>query len=49
MRRPPLAAHQSRISIMKREDKTKHGHYRTQETILQIYDALTEFIHTSHP
>jgi hypothetical protein len=28
--------------IVKRKDEAKHGHYRTQATILQIYDALAE-------
>lgn len=32
--------------IVKRKDEAKHGHYRTKETILQIYDALTEAIQT---
>lgn len=35
--------------IVKRKDETKHGHYRTQQTILQIYDALTESIATGQP
>jgi hypothetical protein len=31
--------------IVKRKDEAKHnGHYRTKETILQIYDALAESI-----
>jgi hypothetical protein len=30
--------------IVKRKDIAKHGTYRTQETILQIYDALAESI-----
>ena len=30
--------------IVKRKDEAKHGTYRTKETILQIYDALTESI-----
>ena len=34
---------------MKRKDETKHGHYRTQATILQIYDALGEAIQTGEP
>ncbi|MCX6847583.1 MAG: hypothetical protein NTY98_01555 [Verrucomicrobia bacterium] len=32
--------------IVKRKDEAKHGHYRTKETILQIYDALGEAIRT---
>jgi hypothetical protein len=32
--------------IVKRKDKAKHGHYRTQATILQIYDALGEAMAT---
>ena len=35
--------------IVKRKDEAKHGHYRTKETILQIYDALAESIATGHP
>ena len=35
--------------IVKRKDETKHGHYRTQATILQIYDALGEAIQTGQP
>ncbi len=35
--------------IVKRKDETKHGHYRTQATILQIYDALTEAIQSGQP
>jgi hypothetical protein len=35
--------------IVKRKDKTKHGHYRTKETIRQIYDALQESIRTGQP
>ena len=35
--------------IVKRKDETKHGHYRTKETILQIYDALTESMQTCKP
>lgn len=32
--------------IVKRKDEAKHGHYRTKETILQIYDALGQAIQT---
>lgn len=35
--------------IVKRKDEAKHGHYRTKETILQIYDALTESIASATP
>lgn len=35
--------------IVKRKDEAKHGHYRTKETILQIYDALTESIQSGQP
>ena len=35
--------------IVKREDEVKHGHYRTQETILQFYDAPTHSIATGTP
>ncbi|MBL9118173.1 MAG: N-6 DNA methylase [Verrucomicrobiaceae bacterium] len=35
--------------IVKRKDETKHGHYRTQQTILQIYDALGESMQSGTP
>jgi hypothetical protein len=35
--------------IVKRKDESKHGHYRTQATILQIYDALGEAMQTGKP
>lgn len=35
--------------IVKRKDEAKHGSYRTKETILQIYDALTQSIESGHP
>jgi hypothetical protein len=35
--------------IVKRKDEAKHGHYRTKETILQIYDALTEAMQSGVP
>jgi hypothetical protein len=36
--------------IVKRKDEAKHnGHYRTKETILQIYDALAGSIATGRP
>lgn len=37
------------FSIAKRKDEAKHGHFRTKETILQIYDALQESIRTRQP
>lgn len=35
--------------IVKRKDETKHRHYRTKETILQIYDSLTEAMQSGTP
>jgi hypothetical protein len=35
--------------IVKRKDEAKHGHYRTKETILQIYDALGDAMKTGQP
>ena len=35
--------------IVKRKDEAKHGHYRTQATILQIYDALGEAMQAGVP
>jgi hypothetical protein len=35
--------------IVKRKDESKHGHYRTQATILQIYDALGEAMQSGVP
>ena len=35
--------------IVKRKDETQHGHYRTKETILQIYNALTEAMQSGTP
>ena len=35
--------------IVKRKDEAKHGHYRTKETILEIYDALAESMRTGQP
>jgi hypothetical protein len=36
--------------IVKRKDEAKHnGHYRTKETILQIYDALGESMASGVP
>ena len=34
---------------MKRKDEEKHGHYRTKDTILQIYDALAKSQRTGQP
>ena len=28
--------------IVKRKDEQKHGHYRTKDKILEIYDAMAE-------
>ena len=35
--------------IVKRTDITEHGTYRTKETILEIYDEMTEAIRTGKP
>ena len=35
--------------IVKRKDENKRGHYSTQQTILQIYDALGEAMHSCVP
>ena len=35
--------------IMKRKDETKHGHYRTKDTNLQIYDTLGEAMQFGMP
>ena len=35
--------------IVKRKDLATHGDYRTQRTILEIYDALSEATRTGHP
>ena len=35
--------------IVKRKDIAAHGTYRTQETILRIYDALSEAQRTGQP
>jgi len=35
--------------IVKRKDEARHGRYRTKETILQIYDALTEAMQSGTP
>ncbi|MCX6848257.1 MAG: hypothetical protein NTY98_05000, partial [Verrucomicrobia bacterium] len=32
--------------IVKRKDEAKHGHYRTKEAILQVYDALGQTMQT---
>jgi hypothetical protein len=35
--------------IVKRKDEAAHGHYRTMDTILEVYDALAEAIRTGQP
>ncbi|MCX6873018.1 MAG: hypothetical protein NTW21_04315 [Verrucomicrobia bacterium] len=35
--------------VVKRKDIAKHGHYRTQQTILEIHDALAESMQSGHP
>jgi len=35
--------------IVKRKDEAAHGHYRTRNTILEIYDALQHAIDTGEP
>jgi hypothetical protein len=35
--------------IVKRKDEAAHDHYRTKDTILEIYDALAEPIRTGQP
>ncbi|MBI4369150.1 MAG: N-6 DNA methylase [Elusimicrobia bacterium] len=35
--------------IVKRKDEEKFGNYRTKDTILEIYNALSEAIHTGQP
>jgi hypothetical protein len=35
--------------IVKRKDEEKHGHYRTKDRILEIYDALAESQRTGQP
>ena len=35
--------------IVKRKDLATHGDYRTQRTILEIYDALSEATRTGQP
>ena len=35
--------------IVKRKDEAAHGSYRTKDTILEIYDAMTEARRTSQP
>lgn len=37
------------FSIVKRKDEKAYGHYRTKDTILQIYDAMTTAINTGQP
>ncbi len=35
--------------IVKRKDEAKYGTYRTKDTILEIYDAMSEAMRTGHP
>lgn len=35
--------------IVKRKDEKAHGHYRTKDTILQIYDAMATAIASGQP
>ncbi|WP_416673603.1 hypothetical protein [Egbenema bharatensis] len=35
--------------IVKRKDEQKHGHYRTKDKILEIYDAMSEAMKTGKP
>ena len=35
--------------IVKRKDKAAHGHYRTKDTILEIYDEMAEAMKTGKP
>lgn len=35
--------------IVRRKDEDKHGHYRTKDTILEIYAALAEAQRTGQP
>ena len=35
--------------IVKRKDEAAHGHYRTKDIILEIYDAMTDAIRTGQP
>ncbi len=35
--------------IVRRKDEEKHGHHRTKDTILQIYDALAVSQRTGTP
>jgi hypothetical protein len=35
--------------ILRRKDKAKYGTYRTKDTILEIYDAMTDAILTDKP
>ena len=37
------------FAIVKRKDEKAHGHYRTKDTILQIYDAMATAIASSQP
>jgi hypothetical protein len=35
--------------IVKRKDEKAHGHYRTKDKILEIYDAMAEAIEAGQP
>lgn len=35
--------------IVRRKDEEKHGHYRTKDTILEIYDALAAAMKSGQP
>ena len=35
--------------IVKRKDEAAHGHYRTKDTILEIYDEMAEAVKTGKP
>ncbi len=35
--------------IVRRKDEEKHGHYRTKDTILEIYAALADAQRTGQP
>jgi hypothetical protein len=37
------------VPIVKRRDEAAHAHYRTKDTILEIYDELAEAIRTREP
>ncbi|MCX6873021.1 MAG: hypothetical protein NTW21_04330 [Verrucomicrobia bacterium] len=35
--------------VVKRKDLAKHGHYRTQQAVLEIHDALADSRQSGHP